>query len=105
MANLIENALAFARTMVEVRVEATPETVEITVADDGPGIAEVDLPHVFDRLYVTKLVPERSESPSGLGLAIVRELAYAMGGSVAATRRPGGGTAMVVRLPLAAGPS
>lgn len=99
VANLIENALAFARTSIDVSVETVGGEVQITVGDDGPGIAEADLPHVFDRLYVTKLVPDRSETPSGLGLAIVRELSHAMGGSVAATRGARGGTAMVVRLP------
>ncbi len=99
VANLIENALAFADSSVEITVATSDGFVTVTVADDGPGIHSADLPHVFERLYVTKLVPERSESSSGLGLAIVRELTLAMGGSVQAASRRGGGTAMVVRLP------
>lgn len=101
VANLVENAVSFARSTVHVEVRAGTTYVMITVTDDGPGIAPEDLPHVFERLYVTKLVPERSESASGLGLAIVRELTNAMGGRVDAVRPAEGGTSMVVQLPLA----
>ena len=102
VANLVENAASFARSTVRVRVGSSGTHAQITVVDDGPGIAAEDLPHVFERLYVTKLEPERSESSSGLGLAIVRELTNAMGGRVDVMRPPDGGTAMVVQLPLAA---
>lgn len=101
VANLVENAVAFASSKVTVSVASDTTDAVITVADDGPGISADDLPHVFERLYVTKLVPERSESSSGLGLAIVRELIGAMNGSVDASSPAGGGTAMVIRLPLA----
>ena len=101
VANLVENATSFASSTVTVSLASQGAKAIITVADDGPGINPVDLPHVFERLYVTKLVPERSESSSGLGLAIVRELVGAMDGSVNAISRPVGGTAMVIRLPLA----
>ena len=51
----------------------------MVVDDDGPGIAPADLPHVFDRLYTSRTVPGRVVG-TGIGLAIVRELAVAMGG-------------------------
>jgi len=101
VANLVENATSFASSTVTVSLGSEGTEAVITVADDGPGINPVDLPHVFERLYVTKLVPERSESSSGLGLAIVRELVGAMDGSIQAISPPVGGTAMVIRLPLA----
>ncbi len=101
VANLVENATSFASSKVTVSLETDGPDAVVTVADDGPGIDPADLPHVFERLYVTKLVPERSESSSGLGLAIVRELIGAMGGRVDAVSPPSGGTAMVMRLPLA----
>ncbi len=59
--------------------------------DDGPGIAAEDLPHVFERLYVARRQPDRRETGSGLGPAIVRELVTAMGGHVRASRVPGRG--------------
>lgn len=101
VANLVENATTFASAKVTVSLMSDGPQAVITVADDGPGISADDLPHVFERLYVTKLVPERSESSSGLGLAIVRELIGAMDGSVEVTSPQEGGTAMVIRLPLA----
>ncbi|MCX7621982.1 MAG: sensor histidine kinase, partial [Acidimicrobiales bacterium] len=99
LANLFENALKFATSTVMVTVRDTAEGPLIEVSDDGPGIADEDLPHVFERLYVAKHTPQRREAGSGLGLAIVRELVDAMGGSVHATARPNGGTTFVVMLP------
>ena len=68
------------------------------VADDGPGIDPADLPRVFDRYY-------RGAHPgvpgSGLGLAVVREIVEAHGGTAAVTSEPGSGTRVEIRLPLA----
>ncbi len=104
VANLVENATKFATDHVRVEVrtsgtDASP-TVRVSVSDDGPGIAEEDLPHVFERLYVAKREPVRSESGSGLGLAIVRELTLAMGGRVEATRADLGGASLAMVFPL-----
>ncbi len=63
---------------------------EVTVRDHGPGIAESDLPYVFDRFY--RAPGARGTPGSGLGLAIVRQVAEAHGGTVAAERAEGGGT-------------
>jgi two-component system sensor histidine kinase BaeS len=98
-ANLVDNALRYARSMVLVGVRPEPSGAVLVVDDDGPGIAPEDLPHVFERLYVSRRRPARQESGSGLGLAIVRELAEAMGGEVAAETAPTGGARLVVRLP------
>jgi two-component system sensor histidine kinase MprB len=69
----------------------------LSVGDQGPGIAEKDLPHVFDRFYRS---PEARAKPgSGLGLAIVAQAAARHGGSVAASRSPGGGAELTLRLP------
>jgi two-component system sensor histidine kinase BaeS len=98
VANLVENAMAYAASEVVVRVAATPTGALITVEDDGPGIASEDLPHVFERLYVSKAQPRRRESGSGLGLAIVRELVLAMGGDVGAEQGATGGAHLTVTL-------
>ena len=57
---------------VVVGVGAERRRAELAVDDDGPGIAAEDLPHVFERLYVSAHRPSRSEIGSGLGLAIVQ---------------------------------
>ena len=99
-ANLVENALKFAQTRVRLTVSSADGWARLDVQDDGPGIAEVDLPHVFERLYVSRHQPQRKEAGSGLGLAIARELIAALGGRVWASAAPGGGTCLSVALPL-----
>jgi two-component system sensor histidine kinase BaeS len=94
LANLLENAISFANTMVSVAVHAPApgeQHVSITVDDDGPGIAPGDLARVFQRFYRTDRGPRRQVG-SGLGLAIVSELATAMGGTVHAESPAPGGT-------------
>lgn len=98
--NLVQNALKFARTRVRVSVDANDGWARLAVSDDGPGIAPEDLPHVFERLYVSRHQPQRKEVGSGLGLAIVRELVTAMGGRVEASGSDIGGACLAVRLPL-----
>ena len=102
VANLIENALKYATASISVSVVADATGPRVEVADDGPGIASQDLPHVFERLYVAGHEPKRKEIGSGLGLAIARELTEAMGGTVRAEANPTGGTRMVVALRPAA---
>jgi two-component system sensor histidine kinase BaeS len=101
VANLVENATKYAHTTIGVAVRATDGRAELSVSDDGPGISEEDLPHVFERLYVSAHRPIRSESGSGLGLAITRQLVERMGGEARAGRAPGGGAELTIALPLA----
>ena len=100
LTNLVENAGKYARSTVVVSARAEGTWALVTVDDNGPGIAEHDQPHVFERLYVARNLPERRENSSGLGLAIVRELVTAMGGDVAAGPAPNGGARLSIRLPL-----
>jgi two-component system sensor histidine kinase BaeS len=101
IANLLENALKFARQRIDVSLRSEGGWIVLSIADDGPGIAPEDLPHVFERLYVARHRPTPKESGSGLGLAIVREIIEAMGGHVTA-RSPiphtAAGTEMLIAL-------
>ncbi len=101
VANLLDNALKYARSHVAVTVSAGPAGVggELVVDDDGPGIPPLDLPRVFERLYVARNQTERRESGSGLGLTIARELIEMMGGTVHADDSALGGARFIVRLP------
>ena len=98
LSNLIENALRSTPSGETVRILAGPGRVE--VVDDGPGLAEGDLPLAFERFYLY----ERSESGrrvgTGLGLAIVRELAEAMGGSAYVRSQLGVGSTFGIALPV-----
>ena len=92
--NLLDNAAKW--TPIGGQVELAVADGVVTVRDYGPGIAEEDLPYVFDRFYRAR--GARGMPGSGLGLAIVRQVAEAHGGDVAAERAAGGGTRMVLRL-------
>jgi signal transduction histidine kinase len=98
--NLLENALRYTPEAgrVTLRLERLPSGVRIAVTDTGPGIDAADLPHIFERLYVTaRYRPVRPEG-SGLGLSIVRELVDAMGGETAVVSSPGRGSEISVLL-------
>jgi two-component system sensor histidine kinase BaeS len=101
LANLLENAITFARSTVTVAVRDSPgsDACVITVDDDGPGIAPGDLDRVFERFYRGDRGPNRPIG-SGLGLTIVAELAAAMGGTVRAESplTAAGGSRFVVML-------
>ena len=104
-ANLVQNALKYARSRVRVSVDTSNGWARLAVSDDGPGIAAEDLPHVFERLYVSRHQPQQRELGSGLGLAIVRELVTAMGGTVDASAAETGGACLAVHLPLSSVPA
>ena len=94
VANLLDNAAKWSPPGGEVEVGVHGD--EVTVRDHGAGIADEDLPYVFDRFY--RAQSARSLPGSGLGLAIVRQVAQAHGGTVVAERANGGGTIMRFRL-------
>jgi two-component system, OmpR family, sensor histidine kinase MprB len=74
--NLLDNAVKY--SPVGAPIEVTVRDGEVVVADQGPGVAEEDLPRIFDRFY--RAAGARSKPGAGLGLAIVREAAEAHGG-------------------------
>ncbi|NIH78430.1 two-component system sensor histidine kinase MprB [Amycolatopsis viridis] len=98
--NLLDNAVKFSPPESRVRISMHPVgdgTAVIEVADSGPGIADEDLPRVFDRFYRSS--EARTLPGSGLGLAIVKQAAERHGGTVHAGRAPEGGALMALRLP------
>ncbi|GIJ71587.1 HAMP domain-containing sensor histidine kinase [Virgisporangium ochraceum] len=99
LVNLFANAVRYCRPgdHVAVRVRAGNGVAEVLVTDTGPGIPADELPHVFDRLWRGR--DAAGVAGSGIGLAVVRELVTAHGGTVTATSPPGGGTAIALRLP------
>jgi signal transduction histidine kinase len=99
VANLVSNALRHAPESgcVVVSVALHPGEVQVSVSDDGPGIAAEDLPHVFDRFWQGS---EARVDGSGLGLAIARELVRAHGGRIWAESAPGKGSTFHLTLPL-----
>jgi len=100
LTNLLDNAAKWSPSGGTVSVSLARGVV--TVDDQGPGIAEADLPHVFERFY--RADESRSMPGSGLGLSIVAQAAERHGGSVEAGRAPGGGARLTFRVPGAPTP-
>lgn len=98
--NLLSNAVKYTPDggEVDIRLEAGPEAVIVTVEDDGPGIAPDERERIFDRFYRADEARSR-EGGTGLGLSIVREVVQLHGGTVTAGSRPSGGAAFTITLP------
>ncbi len=93
--NLLDNAAAYSPAGGTVTMTLCDGVLR--VGDEGTGIADADLPHVFERFY--RSTEARSRPGSGLGLAIVRHAAERHGGVVAAGRSPSGGALLTMALP------
>ena len=98
--NLVENAIKYAGDGANVRISSRrmEHTTELTVADDGVGVPQEALPHLFDRFYRVDRGRSRREGGTGLGLSIVRELVTCMGGTVSVASEPGNGTTFTIQL-------
>jgi len=101
--NLLANAVKFtpAGGRVEVTAKDGPTDLEITVRDSGPGIDPDFLPHIFEPFRRGGSLTTRTVGGLGLGLAIVRHLVEAHGGTVTADNAEDGGSIFLVRLPTA----
>lgn len=100
--NLLSNAVKFTGNggIIDVSVGQDGGHASIVVRDSGVGIAEADLPHIFDRFYQADSANTRRYEGTGIGLALVKELVELHGGEIGATSTPGQGTTFTVRLPL-----
>ena len=93
--NLIDNALAHAPGTTPIEVTAGPGP-QLSVRDHGPGIAEVDMDHIFERFWRKD---RRATDGAGLGLGIVQRLAQAHGGTITVENVPTGGALFRVSFP------
>ena len=104
VSNLLSNALKFTPKdgKVELSTENLPSqhSFSIRVKDNGPGIAAEHLPQIFDRFYRIENPLLQSQSGSGLGLALTRELITLMNGTVSVESEPGAGTQFTITLPV-----
>jgi two-component system sensor histidine kinase MprB len=98
--NLLDNAVKFSPPGGRIKVRLIGDRLRIS--DEGPGVADSDLPHVFDRFYRSDKA--RNTPGSGLGLSIVAQTIKSHGGWVKAGRSASGGAEFTVRLPGSAEP-
>ena len=100
ISNLIDNAVKYTPRGGRVALSLAEEgngTIRLSIEDTGIGIAEADLPHIFERFY--RCDTSRSEEGTGLGLSLARAVARAHGGDIVAESTPGGGSVFTVTLP------
>jgi CheY-like chemotaxis protein/signal transduction histidine kinase len=99
--NLIGNAVKFTSVgSVTVLIKNDKEKIAVRITDTGIGIAENDLPHIFDEFRQVDGSSSRRHEGTGLGLAIARKAAMMLGGEIAVTSAPERGTTFTLTLPI-----
>src|SRR3712207_2362929 len=101
--NLISNAIRYGRAAGTIRVGAVASrgTVEVTVADEGEGVAAEHIPRLTERFYRVDPSRSRLQGGTGLGLSIVKHIVERHRGRLVIESQPGKGTAVRVFLPIA----
>ena len=100
--NLVENAIKYNREngWIGLTVRKNGEDLQIVISDNGVGIPEDALPHIFERFYRVDKARSRAAGGSGLGLSIVHDMVLRNYGSITAAARNGGGSVFTVTFPL-----
>lgn len=98
--NLITNAIRYTHpgTLILLKTEPAGDRVRLTIADEGPGIAPEDLPHVFEQFYRGDKSRNRASGGSGIGLSLAKSFVEAQGGTITARNRNQGGAEFVVEV-------
>lgn len=102
ISNLIENAINYSpeRTSVNIVLKRNEELAEITVSDQGVGIAQEDIDRIFERFYRVDSARSRETGGTGLGLSIVKHVISNHGGEIQVWSVPGTGSTFTVLLPI-----
>jgi two-component system, OmpR family, sensor histidine kinase BaeS len=101
LGNLVDNAVEHGLGRdLRLSVESLDGECAVAVSDSGPGIAQEDLPHLFERFYKADRSRSRERGGIGLGLAIAMQNARLLGGTIEATSAVGEGSTFILRLPV-----
>jgi len=100
-ANLVANAVFYSHDggTVNIAVKQDPISISVRIRDEGIGIAENALPHIFDEYYRTREAAQFNKLSTGLGLAIVNEIVSSFDYTIRVESELGKGTAFEVRMP------
>lgn len=97
--NLMQNAVTHSRAdKISLALSEQQGNMRILLADNGIGMENTDLEHIFDRLY--KCDKGRTSKGKGLGLSIVQQLVEKLNGTITAESEPGKGTSFILQFPL-----
>ncbi|HXW60920.1 MAG TPA: ATP-binding protein, partial [Myxococcota bacterium] len=99
LGNLLVNAATFSpkKSIIEVRIARSLDSILISVSDQGFGLATEDLGRIFEKFYQ---VSGKQQHGIGLGLAVAKGIVKAHGGKIAAANRPGSGAILTIALPM-----
>lgn len=99
LSNLLLNVATYTApgTTVEIEARATGSSLQLTVSDNGPGLPEASIPHLFEMFY---RVPGSPSGGAGIGLSITKGIVEVHGGTVIVSNRPSGGTCFTITLPI-----
>jgi two-component system sensor histidine kinase BaeS len=99
--NLVSNALKFTPEdgIVTIKARHVPDKIHLTFSDTGTGIPAKDLPHIFERFYRADVSRNRTTGGSGIGLALVKAIIEAHGGTISVLSEEGKGTTFTMELP------
>jgi signal transduction histidine kinase len=100
--NLLENAIRYARSEVIVRlkIDRSTDVAVVAVSDDGPGICQEELPHLFERFHRGDPSRSRQTGGAGLGLAVCKALVSNNRGTISVISNAGSGARFIVTFPL-----
>jgi signal transduction histidine kinase len=99
LTNVIDNAVKYGKR-ARTAIRATPGAIEITIDDEGPGIPEAHLAHVFQPFFRLEDSRSRETGGIGLGLAIALSVVQAHGGELVLSNRQEGGLRVLIILPI-----
>ncbi len=104
--NLLSNALIFSppESIIEIKAWREEKEVAISIKNQGEGIPEKDIPHLFERFYRVEKSRSREKGGTGLGLAIVKQIIENHGGTIRVESQSQEGTAFIFTLPIAPPP-
>ena len=103
VSNLVDNAIKYAKEdggEVAIRLQEDANQIIVSVTDEGIGIAEADLPYVFDTAYRAPAAQSVKRAGSGLGLAIAKRIVEQHGGEIKIQSQMGKGTTVIFNLPV-----